>query len=123
MKYFYLILILSLISCNNKVQVPEDIMSKDQMIEFLFDVNLINSSRGFVSKSNNNYFMVRDTMLFRKHAIDCLKFVKSNVFYTKNPKLYIEIYDGIDKKIKFIKDSLNNVKTVSYTHLTLPTKA
>ena len=101
---------LSLISCNNKVQVPEDIMSKDQMIEFLFDVNLINSSRGFVSKSNNNYFMVRDTMLFRKHAIDCLKFVNSNVFYTKNPKLYIEIYDGIDKKIKFIKDSLNNVK-------------
>ena len=110
MKYFYLILMLSLISCNNKVQVPEDIMSKDQMIEFLFDVNLINSSRGFVSKSNNNYFMVRDTMLFRKHAIDCLKFVKSNTFYTKNPKLYIEIYDGIDKKIKFIKDSLNNVK-------------
>jgi hypothetical protein len=73
MKYFYLIVILSLISCNNKVQVPEDIMSKDQMIEFLFDVNLVNSSRGFVSKSNNNYFMVRDTMLYRKHAIDCLK--------------------------------------------------
>ena len=103
-------IMLSLISCNNKVQVPKDIMSKDQMIEFLFDVNLINSSRGFVSKSNNNYFMVRDSMLFRKHAIDCLKFVKSNIFYTKNPKLYIEIYDGIDKKIKFIKDSLNNVK-------------
>ncbi len=54
--------------------------------------------------------MVRDTMLFRKHAIDCLKFVRSNNFYTKNPKLYMEIYEGIDKKIKFIKDSLNNVK-------------
>ena len=61
-------------------------------------------------KSDNNYFMVRDTMLFRKHAIDCLKFVRSNNFYTKNPKLYMEIYEGIDKKIKFIKDSLNNVK-------------
>ena len=54
--------------------------------------------------------MVRDTMLFRKHAIDCLKFVRSNNFYTKNPKLYMEICEGIDKKIKFIKDSLNNVK-------------
>ena len=54
---------LTLISCNNNVKVPEDIMSKDQMIEFLFDVNLINSSRGFVSKSNNNYFMVRDLSL------------------------------------------------------------
>ena len=85
-------------------------MSKDEMIEFLFDVNLINSSRGFISKSNNNYFMVRDTMLFRKHSIDCLTFVRSNSFYTKNPKLYMDIYDRINKKIKIIKDSLNNVK-------------
>ena len=54
--------------------------------------------------------MVRDTMLFRKHSIDCLKFVRSNSFYTKNPKLYMDIYDGINKKIKIIKDSLNNVK-------------
>ena len=109
MRYFYIIIFIFL-SCGSNEQRPENIMSKDQMIEFLFDVNLINSSRGFISKSDNNYFMVRDTMLFRKHAIDCLKFVRSNNFYTKNPKLYMEIYEGIDKKIKFIKDSLNNVK-------------
>lgn len=109
MRYLYILIIIFL-SCKRNEQMPENLMSKDQMIEFLFDVNLINSSRGFVSKSDNNYFMVRDTMLFRKHAIDCMKFVRSNNFYTKNPKLYMEIYDGIDKKIKFIKDSLNNVK-------------
>ena len=109
MRYFYIIIFIFL-SCESNEQRPENIMSKDQMIEFLFDVNLINSSRGFISKSENNYFMVRDTMLFRKHEIDCLKFVRSNNYYTKNPKLYMEIYDGIDKKIKFIKDSLNNVK-------------
>ena len=45
-----------------------------------------------------------------RDLFDCLKFVRSNNFYTKNPKLYMEIYEGIDKKIKFIKDSLNNVK-------------
>ena len=108
-KKIYLILIV-FFSCTNEVNIPDDIMSKDEMIEFLFDVNLINSSRGFISKSNNNYFMVRDTMLFRKHSIDCLTFVRSNSFYTKNPKLYMDIYDGINKKIKIIKDSLNNVK-------------
>ena len=109
MRYLYIVVLISL-SCGSNEQAPEDIMTQDQMIEFLFDVNLINSSRGFISKSDNNYFMVRDTMLFRKHDIDCLKFVRSNNFYTKNPKLYMEIYEGIDKKIKFIKDSLNNVK-------------
>ena len=104
-----LLIITSLIffSCNDKV-VEENIMTENQMIEFLFDVNLINSSRGFTNKSNYNYFAVRDTILFKKHKIDCLTFVRSNNFYTKNPKLYLRIYSGIGEKLKKLKDSLNN---------------
>ena len=104
-----LLIITSLIffSCNDKV-VEENIMTENQMIEFLFDVNLINSSRGFTNKSNYNYFAVRDTILFKKHKIDCLTFVRSNNFYTKNPKLYLKIYSGIGEKLKKLKDSLNN---------------
>ena len=104
-----LLIITSLIffSCNDIV-VEENIMTENQMIEFLFDVNLINSSRGFTNKSNYNYFAVRDTILFKKHKIDCLTFVRSNNFYTKNPKLYLKIYSGIGEKLKKLKDSLNN---------------
>lgn len=104
-----LLIITSLIffSCNDKV-VKENIMTENQMIEFLFDVNLINSSRGFTNKSNYNYFAIRDTILFKKHKIDCLTFVRSNNFYTKNPKLYLKIYSGIGEKLKKLKDSLNN---------------
>ena len=104
-----LLIITSLIffSCNDKV-VEENIMTENQMIEFLFDVNLINSSRGFTNKSNYNYFAIRDTVLFKKHKIDCLTFVRSNNFYTKNPKLYLKIYSGIGEKLKKLKDSLNN---------------
>ena len=83
-------------------------MTENQMIEFLFDVNLINSSRGFTNKSHYNYFAIRDTVLFKKHKIDCLTFVRSNNFYTKNPKLYLKIYSGIGEKLKKLKDSLNN---------------
>ena len=94
-------------SCSDKV-AEEKIMTENQMIEFLFDVNLINSSRGVTNKSNYNYFAIRDTVLFKKHKIDCLTFVRSNNFYTKNPKLYLKIYSGIGKKLKKLKDSLNN---------------
>ena len=94
-------------SCSDKV-AEEKIMTENQMIEFLFDVNLINSSRGFTNKSNYNYFAIRDTVLFKKHKIDCLTFVRSNNFYTKNPKLYLKIYSGIGEKLKKLKDSLNN---------------
>lgn len=104
-----ILIITSLIffSCNDKA-VEENIMTENQMIEFLFDVNLINSSRGFTNKSNYNYFAIRDTVLFKKHKIDCLTFVRSNNFYTKNPKLYLKIYSGIGEKLKKLKDSLNN---------------
>tara|TARA_B100000073_G_scaffold337884_1_gene334347 strand:- start:1289 stop:1624 length:336 start_codon:yes stop_codon:yes gene_type:complete len=104
-----ILIITSLIffSCNDKA-AEENIMTENQMIEFLFDVNLINSSRGFTNKSNYNYFAIRDTVLFKKHKIDCLTFVRSNNFYTKNPKLYLKIYSGIGEKLKKLKDSLNN---------------
>tara|TARA_B100000927_G_scaffold285368_1_gene275374 strand:+ start:137 stop:472 length:336 start_codon:yes stop_codon:yes gene_type:complete len=104
-----ILIITSLIffSCNDK-GAEENIMTENQMIEFLFDVNLINSSRGFTNKSNYNYFAIRDTVLFKKHKIDCLTFVRSNNFYTKNPKLYLKIYSGIGEKLKKLKDSLNN---------------
>ena len=59
MRYLYIVVLICL-SCRSNEQSPEDIMTQDQMIEFLFDVNLINSSRGFISKSDNNYFMVRE---------------------------------------------------------------
>ena len=98
---------LILFSCSDKV-AEKNIMTENQMIEFLFDVNLINSSRGFTNKSNYNYFSIRDTVLFKKHKIDCLTFVRSNNFYTKNPKLYLKIYSGIGEKLKKLKDSLNN---------------
>jgi hypothetical protein len=32
----------------------------------------------------------------------------SNDYYTKNPKLYLKIYDRISEQIKKIKDSVNN---------------
>ena len=70
--------------------------------------NLINASRGFQNKSNYNYFAIRDSNLFKKHKIDCLTFVLSNDYYTKNPKLYLKIYDRISEQIKKIKDSVNN---------------
>tara|TARA_B100000963_G_scaffold115170_2_gene100315 strand:- start:2561 stop:2932 length:372 start_codon:yes stop_codon:yes gene_type:complete len=108
-KFCHLLLVMIFVSCDIKNDVPNDIMSKEEMINFLFDINMINSSRGFKNDLGYNYFLINDSMLYNKHKIDCLKFYKSNKYYTKNPNMYIEIYDGVDKKIKMIRDSLNDV--------------
>ena len=108
-KCCYLLLVAIFVSCDIKTDVPKDIMSKEEMINFLFDINIINSSRGFKNDLGYNYFSINDSMLYSKYKIDSLKFYKSNKYYTKNPNMYIEIYNGVDKKIKMIRDSLNNV--------------
>jgi len=110
MKKVLILFSIFLISCSNNQKKGDDIMTIDEMVNFLFDVNLINTSRGFTNISKNNYFLIRDSMLFKKHKIDCLKFVRSNNFYSRNPKLYLDIYEGIDDKINAIIDSINNIK-------------
>ena len=45
MKKIFLLLFLIFISCNNNSKIDDDIMTIDEMIEFLFDVNLINTTR------------------------------------------------------------------------------
>jgi len=105
-KVLMCLLLINLFSCESEIE--KNIMTQKQMSDFLFDVNLINASRGFQNKSNYNYFAIRDSNLFKKHKIDCLTFVLSNDYYTKNPKLYLKIYDRISEQIKKIKDSVNN---------------
>ena len=108
MKKYFFTLILFCFSCNeSKSDIPKNLMSEEQMVEFLFDVNLINSSRAFRNRSELNYYNIKDSLLFKKHKIDSSIFSKSNLYYSSNPKKYLSIYEKLEKKLIKIKDSLS----------------
>ena len=96
------------VSCktNNNHQL-ENLMTEDEMVNFLLDVNIINSSRAFRNISEVNYYNIKDSLLFKKHKIDSIIFSQSNFYYSSNPKLYINIYSKLEKKLKKIKDSIS----------------
>lgn len=96
------------VSCktNNNHQL-ENLMTEDEMVNFLLDVNIINSSRAFRNISEVNYYNIKDSLLFKKHKIDSIIFSQSNSYYSSNPKLYINIYSKLEKKLKKIKDSIS----------------
>jgi|TARA_B100001094_G_scaffold93172_1_gene89046 hypothetical protein len=97
------------LSCSsNGRNQPKNIMSEDEMVNFLFDINVINSSRAFRNKSELNYYNIKDSLLFKKHKIDSLKFSNSNFYYASNPKIYLKIFSKLEAKLSHIKDSLNN---------------
>lgn len=104
MRKLFILLIL-IMSCSNQ-DGPSDLMSEEQMVNFLLDINIINSSRAFRNNSDLNYYNIKDTFLYKKHNIDSLQFVNSNKYYSSNPKQYLRIYSNLQKKMRFIKDSI-----------------
>ena len=99
------ILIMLIISCSDQSS-PTDLMSEQQMVDFLLDINIINSSRAYRNNSDLNYYNIKDTFLYKKHNIDSMQFVKRNSYYSSKPKQYLRIYSELQKKMKFIKDSI-----------------
>ena len=107
-KIIILLVLTTLFSCSNKEKnVPQNLMSEDQMVNFLFDINIINSSRAFRNRSELNYYNIKDSLLFKKHKIDSIIFSESNFYYASNPKLYLRIYSKLETKLKLLKDSLS----------------
>ncbi|MDC0378518.1 MAG: DUF4296 domain-containing protein [Flavobacteriaceae bacterium] len=104
MKKIFILLML-MISCSDQ-NSPTDLMSEQQMVDFLLDINIINSSRAYRNNSDLNYYNIKDTFLYKKHNIDSLQFVNSNSYYSSNPKKYLRIYFELQKKMRFIKDSI-----------------
>ena len=107
-KIIILLFLITFFSCINKEKnVPQNLMSEDQMINFLFDINIINSSRAFRNRSELNYYNIKDSLLFKKHKIDSIIFSESNFYYASNPKLYLKIYSKLETKLNILKDSLS----------------
>ena len=108
MKKIIILLILIVACSGNDQSKPIDLMSENEMVDFLFDVNVINSSRAYNNRSDLNYYNINDSLLFNKHEIVCLKFVNSNFYYSSNPKQYLKIYSKLDFRLNQLKDSLTN---------------
>ena len=54
------LLVISFSCKTNMSNPPNNIMSEDEMVNFLLDVNIINSSRAFRNISEINYYNIKD---------------------------------------------------------------
>ena len=103
MRYFSKIIVLLqiLVGCQDVKypEKPENLLSKDKMIQMLADAYIGNASR---SKSYNNRILRNngihlDSILYKKHQVDSLTFVESNAYYASNLVVYNEIIAEVEK--------------------------
>jgi len=124
----YILLLLFVISCKNnsidKPKKPDNLISKDKMVNVIYDISLMNAAKGSNKKLIENEGINPEDYIYKKHNIDSLQFALSNEYYSYRLETYEDIYNNVkvklekDRKLyneivlaeKKVKDSLNKVK-------------
>ena len=108
---------LVLFSCSftiEKKEVPDNLISEEEMINILYDMSLISVSKGINKRILENNGMKPKKYILKKYDIDSLKFVTSNEYYSKDLERYLSIYEEVLNKLEvnreFIVDSIENYK-------------
>ena len=76
---------------NEKYNDKSDIISEKKMIDIIYDMALINVSKGINKRILENNGMKPQSYILKKYKIDSLLFVRSNNFYAKDLDKYLHI--------------------------------
>jgi Domain of unknown function (DUF4296) len=100
----YILLVALVISCKNnnieKPKKPDNLISKDKMIEVIYDISVINSVKGVNKKLIENKGISPEDYIYKRHDIDSLQFALSNEYYAYNLKTYEAIYNSVKTKLE-----------------------
>jgi hypothetical protein len=106
MSRFISILLLTLLlqgcTSNTIIKKPDDLISKDQMVNLITDMMLATGAEGirnFEGERNIDYF----PLVFAKYNIDSSQFKRSNFYYTSRIDDYEEILNRVDTKLKELR--------------------
>ncbi len=101
------ILALFQLGCSSR---PDGVMSRREMRSFLVDYYLLegvlSAQRIMEEAEKDNYYHA----LFEKHGITKADFDSSLVYYTRNPKVFERIYNGVTNDLDEIKADVSSGK-------------
>ena len=94
---------------NNSIKKPDNLINQEKMEAILYDLSIINSIKPSSYKNPNYSDISLDSYIFLKYGVDSLQLVQSENYFSKNPKIYLKIYNNVEKRLKKTKDSLNKI--------------
>ena len=96
----FLIFVL-LFSCGApEVEKPEGLLSKEKMAAILYDITVINATKGVQTKALEENNLLFENFIYEKHKIDSISFAKSNHYYAAYPEQYTTIYQIVEARLK-----------------------
>jgi len=100
--YFFMIFLVFSCKSNSidKPDKPDNLISKDSMVEIIYDMSLMSSAKGSNKYILESKGVIPEDYIFKRHNIDSLQFALSNEYYAYNLKTYEDIYTKIKAKLK-----------------------
>jgi len=111
-KLFFSIILLVALSCS-KERVPNSVMSKDEMINYLIDLHISEAAvqnLRLKADSARIVFSIQEKFILNEHKIADSTFIKSYNFYLGRPSMLEEIYSAVVDSISLRQSLLNEDK-------------
>ena len=99
-KIVYIIVLLLFISCESKTKYkqPENLISREQMIDLLTDIHIAVGTKGIAEMGNEREidFM---SLVYDKYNIDSTRFAESNFYYYSNIEEYELMFKEVEMRL------------------------
>ncbi|MDT8417210.1 MAG: DUF4296 domain-containing protein [Lutibacter sp.] len=104
---FFLSIFLMACTSNTIMKKPDDLISKNQMVDLLTDMLIASGAENIKNadlERNVNYF----PLVFEKYGIDSTRFKESSFYYTSQIDDYEKILKKVDERLKTLKEEFDN---------------
>ncbi len=109
--YITLFMILA-VACNEKlVEKPEDLISREKMVDILYDLSLINAGKAINPKVLQENQIESMDYIYRKYDVDSAQFMSSDLYYASLPLEYEAIYRALEDRIEQQKKRIEEERT------------
>lgn len=88
---------------------PDNVIEVETMEQILYDIALMQSmkSNNYTAQEMQKYFT--EDYIYIKYNIDSLQLAENEIYYSKFPKIYLDIHKKILSRLTRLKDSMENI--------------
>lgn len=109
-KVFLLAVVLLAFSCQSNDEIPEGIMSQEEMVSALIEIRMLEGQVASLTISNDSsqiLYHFLEKRLFDRIELDTAVYAKSYDYYMLHPEQYIEITSAVIDSLKLRSQKLS----------------
>ena len=111
MKCLNIFILLLFFSCSNRIPKPNNLISKDKMVDVLYDVTILNAAKNIDKRRLENHGIFPNEFIYSKHNIDSLQLRESLDYYASDLDEYKSIINKLEERFIKEKELLNPTVT------------